>query len=391
MRSLAKDPHFIIVSCVTLMIVIGVASIVPVFPVIMSKLHVGSDRIGLITTYFTIPGIFLSPVAGYLADRFGRHQILSPSLLIFGVFGSLCSLAPDFDTLLLFRFLQGLGVAPLVVVAGTVLGDLYHGPRLSKALGTYIGIQIAAVAVFPAIGGALGALNWRYPFALPSMAIPLAIIVWFGLRVQSPMQSVKLAVYLRNIAHGFTNKANLVVYIAALNCFIFIFGSMLTILPILVGNEFHKSPAQIGMLFSYAAIYTLILSFLMDKLERIAGTPKLIVFGFVLYVFCCLSIPFITTFSGFFLPMTLYGIGNGLVLPSLLTTIMRLAGPEKRAAFNAAYGTVMRLGQAIGPYLTGGILFFTDYATVFYISAGVAALTLIGTASILWSLSDSDQ
>ncbi len=373
------------------MIVIGVASIIPVFPVIMQELHVSSDRIGLITTYFTLPGIFLSPVAGYLADHFGRREVLSPSLFIFGFFGSLCSLAPDFDTLLLFRFLQGLGVAPLVVIAGTVLGDLYHGPRLSKALGTYVGIQIAAVAVFPALGGVLGALNWRYPFALPAVSMILAFVVWFGLHIATPVRPASLGHYLHNIALGFTCKTSLVVYIAAFMCFMFIFGSMLTILPILIGNVYHKGPAQIGMLFSYAAIYTVILSFTMDKLERFASAPRLIVLGFCLYVACCLSVPYTTTFSGFFFCMTLYGIGNGLVLPAILTTIMKLAGPEKRAAFNAAYGTIMRLGQAIGPYLAGGLLFFTDYNTVFYISAAAAGLTLVGTAAVLWKISDSQH
>jgi len=36
---------------------------------------------------FTLPGVFLAPVVGALADRFGRKRILVPSMMLFGVPG----------------------------------------------------------------------------------------------------------------------------------------------------------------------------------------------------------------------------------------------------------------------------------------------------------------
>ena len=67
------------------MAVLGVASITPAFPKIERELNITEQDAGLLITVFTLPGVFLTPVLGVLADRFGRKQILIPSLLLFGV------------------------------------------------------------------------------------------------------------------------------------------------------------------------------------------------------------------------------------------------------------------------------------------------------------------
>jgi MFS transporter, ACDE family, multidrug resistance protein len=72
----------------------------------------GAGR-GLLITVFTLPGVFLTPVAGVLSDKFGRKTVLIPSLLLFGVAGGACALARDFELLLGLRVLQGVGAATL--------------------------------------------------------------------------------------------------------------------------------------------------------------------------------------------------------------------------------------------------------------------------------------
>ena len=72
----------------------------------------------------TSPAVVLvvAPVAGFLADRFGRRVVLTTCLAIFGVFGGLAALAPTFEVLLVARFLQGVGSAALVNLAIVLIG-----------------------------------------------------------------------------------------------------------------------------------------------------------------------------------------------------------------------------------------------------------------------------
>ena len=79
--------------------VLGVASITPAFPKIEKELNISEQEVGLLITVFTLPGVVLTPLLGVLADRYGRKQILIPSLLLFGVAGTLCFFKDFFLTL----------------------------------------------------------------------------------------------------------------------------------------------------------------------------------------------------------------------------------------------------------------------------------------------------
>ena len=70
-----KDTHVLrnkniyLIFSLTLLAVMGVASITPAFPSIADHFQINYKKVGLLITAFTLPGIFLTPVLGVLADR----------------------------------------------------------------------------------------------------------------------------------------------------------------------------------------------------------------------------------------------------------------------------------------------------------------------------------
>ena len=104
---LFRDRNLHIIFSITLIAVLAVSSITPAFPQISRELGVSPARIGWLISAFTVPGVFLTPVLGVAADRWGRKQVLVPSLLLFAVAGTACAFATDFQTLLGLRLLQG--------------------------------------------------------------------------------------------------------------------------------------------------------------------------------------------------------------------------------------------------------------------------------------------
>lgn len=78
-----NNKNLSIIFLTTLMAVLGVASITPAFPSIIKHFNISPTQVTLLITVFTLPGIFLAPVVGILADRIGRKVILLPSLLVF--------------------------------------------------------------------------------------------------------------------------------------------------------------------------------------------------------------------------------------------------------------------------------------------------------------------
>ena len=103
-RPLFFDPNLNIIFGITLLAVLGVSSVAPVFPSVARELEVSPEAVGLLITVFTLPGIVLTPLFGVLADRLGRKKVLVPALLLFSLAGASCSLARDFQLLLLLRF-----------------------------------------------------------------------------------------------------------------------------------------------------------------------------------------------------------------------------------------------------------------------------------------------
>ena len=104
--SFAIEKNMVIIFGVTLIAVMGISSITPAFPGIIRYFGISTHQVGWLIAAFTLPGIFLTPVTGILADRFGRKLVLVPALFVFGIAGFLCSFMRDFHSLLTLLFIE---------------------------------------------------------------------------------------------------------------------------------------------------------------------------------------------------------------------------------------------------------------------------------------------
>ena len=163
-EKLFRDRNLQVIFGVTLIAVLSVSSITPAFPSIMQEFNITPGQVGLLITFFTLPGVFLAPVLGVLADRLGRKRILVPSLFLFALAGAACAFTRDFNLLLVLRIFQGIGGASLGSINTTLIGDLYSGPRRAEAMGLNASVLSIGTGSYPAIGGALAVFGWNYPF-----------------------------------------------------------------------------------------------------------------------------------------------------------------------------------------------------------------------------------
>jgi MFS family permease len=68
-----------------------------------------SGQTGLFTTVTLVVSAVGGALAGVVADRFGRVRALMITVVTYAIFTVACGFAPNFETLLVFRALQGLG------------------------------------------------------------------------------------------------------------------------------------------------------------------------------------------------------------------------------------------------------------------------------------------
>lgn len=356
MRKLYLDTNLQIVFCITLMAIVSVSSIVPVLPDMVRNIQgLTPANVGLVITAFTLPGVLMAPVTGVLGDRLGRKKILVPALFVFGFFGTACFFAHDLQTLLILRFLQGLGAGPLGMINLTIIGDLYEDRERLAAMGYNGSVLASGTAAFPAIGGLLALLGWNWPFLLPALALPLGILVIFRLNAPEPRTEASLGDYLREALHGLRQPRALSLFCITLLTFIVLYGPIITYLPVLLDHRFGTSAPRIGVIISTASLVTALASW---KLGRLAANFKprtLLASAFFFYILSMVTIPFMPGEWWVILPVLSFGLGQGLNVPTLMATISGLAPGGQRAVFMAANGMILRLSQTIAPLLMGAL------------------------------------
>ena len=81
----------------------------------------------------------------------------------------------------------------------------------------------------------------------------------------------------------------------------------------------------------------------------------------------------------------LYGVAQGLNQPALQTRLTELSSDASRGVILSLNGTILRLGQAVGPLLLGLGLAVRGIGTVFYAAGGLALLVGVGAVLLLTS------
>ncbi len=370
--ALLSDPNLHVIFAITLMAMLGVASVTPAFPRISAELGVSPQAVGLLISAFTVPGAVLAPFLGVLADRFGRKLILVPSLLLFGLAGATCGLARDFELLVLLRVLQGVGGAALGSINLTLIGDLYEGQRRTAAFGYNAGVLSIGTAIYPAVGGALAMFAWYMPFFLPIVAVFVAMVVLFVLDNPEPSVETDLGAYLREALQVVRQWHLVLLFMTGIVVFVLLYGAQLAYLPFVLETAFGATPLGIGGVFAAASVATATASFSLGALARRIGLFNLIVGGFLLYVIVLVCVPLAPSLWLIVLLAMAFGFANGMTIPSLLNLVAGTTSGEHRGVIMSVNGMLLRLGQTIGPLFAGAAFGLVGLAGTFWVSAGLA-------------------
>ena len=117
-----------------------------------------------LTSYLVANAIIL-PLTGWLATYFGRKRLLMASVTGFTAASFLCGLAPNLQTLVLFRIIQGATGGAMQPLSQAVLLEAFPPHERGKAMGFWgLGIVTAPI-LGPVIGGWLtDTYSWRWVF-----------------------------------------------------------------------------------------------------------------------------------------------------------------------------------------------------------------------------------
>ena len=339
--------------------------------------------------------VFGAPVAGWLADRFGRRKLFIGLLIFFSFMMVLVALAQTPAQLGLFRFFAGLGFGGIPPTAIALV--IEFAPARRKAL--FNSIMLTGFAVGAILAGGLSMLllpqvGFRGMFALGALPLVTLVPLAVWLLPESPQYLRKSAVQalgrehagaLRNIFQGRVGVATVLFAAANFCAFMIVFG-LNTWLPLLMRSAGYVlgDALKFLVLFNVGALVGGILgAWLADRLGmRLVGAGLYLISAAGLGL---LAIPAPTVLNVLLVFAIGATLGGGqLVLLSYMATFYT---PEFRATAVGVSSGIGRLGAAAGP-VVGGLLISTGIGlggnvVVLAVAAVLAAITIFQVPRLL--------
>ncbi len=417
---LSKARIFLIMSSLVLSSVMASldSSFTPIaIPDMIDKLDSSTSEIVWVALGYLIAASGPMLLAAKMADGLGHARFFQIGTLIYGLAMIACAWAPDANTLIILRFIQGFGMALFLPTTFAIATAMYGPDKRGSALGILQAANAVGFVMGPVFAGwLLDAYDWtaifwsRIPFAI--LAILLAFLALgfkhpfrFSKRQQTYdyLGAVYLTLSLYGILYGCNklpvedNHLDPLVWIIftlgfalfflfikqerkhpdplidlslftksndftkASIAFASVFASFpvyLFILPIIMINGLEMKAWDAGLALGLAALATLIISPIAGNLSDRAGPEKLCMSGAILtgvgYMLLFLVNADSTVLS--ILPaMALIGAGTGLFFSPNNNLMLASAPPERAGMVSGLFGVLRQSGYALGFAVTASL------------------------------------
>ncbi len=163
---------------------LAIDAMLPAFPAMVRGLGLSEpNHIQYIISVFLAGTGIGALIYGPLSDRYGRKPILLIAVMGSAIASLACSFAPDFEIMMIMRFVHGLLAAAMGVLVISVIRDQFEGDAMARRMSTIFLIFMIVPIIAPTIGQlVLFFAGWRVIFDLMT-CMAVAAAIWVYLRL----------------------------------------------------------------------------------------------------------------------------------------------------------------------------------------------------------------
>jgi EmrB/QacA subfamily drug resistance transporter len=145
-------------------------------PRLQNDFGASTDQVQWVATGYTLALGVITPLTGWLGDRYGLERVQNAALVLFVIGSALCGLASSLNILIGFRIFQAIGGGLLPAVSQAMVYRMVPRDKIGTAMGLYGFGVVVAPALGPTIGGYLVEyVNWRLIFYIN---VPIGVVAW---------------------------------------------------------------------------------------------------------------------------------------------------------------------------------------------------------------------
>lgn len=361
--------------------IMGSVMVAPIIPKLIAEFATSEPRVEVLAPLaITGPALAIAlfaPLAGWLADGFGRKLILIFATLLYALLGAAPALLNDLQSIVIARFLFGISEAMVMTCCTALIADYWQGERRLR----YINAQVISIglvgSVFFVIGGALGEQSWRTPFYL--YLLPLLLVI--------PMMKLLWEPVSRSEKGAEPDKKRIDVFALVVG-YLLIFGGM--VLSFVVPVQTPRLMVQLGIMSSTLigmATGAGLLASLMGALvwPLIRRTIGIKCTNALLLVFMSSGLMLLInagSLTGILVAVVIHGLGAGLLVPNAITPVMNALNKRQNGRGMGGFTSCLYLGQFVSPLCVALLISLTGtlthaIATLAVIGFGLGAVWLI--------------
>lgn len=324
----------------------------------------------LFTSYMMVTGIVML-FTGFVSSRIGTKKTLMLGLAIIIIFALFAGLSNTIDALIYFRAGWGLGNALFISTALSAIVSVLIR-QTEKSIMLYEAAMGLGMSIGPLVGGSLGSISWRLPFAGVSVLMLISFLSILIMFKESKGKKEKVD-FFAGVNALKNHKLRSVGLIALL--YNFGFFTLLAYAPFLMPNF---SEMEIGMTFFGWGILLAISSiFLATRFEQKIGTFYTLMIGFIGFVVCLLLMginadqPSLVAAA-----LIVAGFFQGIINTLMTTIAMEIPGIKRNIA-SSTYSFVRFFGGSLAPFVAGliGAKFGNNYT--FYFASAMVFIGII--------------
>jgi len=320
-------------------------------------------------------------IYGPVSDMVGRKGPLYFGLVLFGLGSVGCALAPDIETLVVLRFIQGLGACAGMVIPRAVVRDLHTGHDAARLMSLLMLVFSVSPILAPLAGSLLIEVSgWRAVF----WAVTVAAVLGIALLATSLPETrrsedrVNSSVGSAVAAYGVLLRDRHFLGLVFIGAFgISSFFAYLANSSFVLIDHYGLTPRQYSLAFAANAASFIGISQFTGKLSARFGLVKLVKFAVVGYALTMAAL-LVVNLSGIerldvMLGMLFVGYGFlGLVVPTTAVLALDEHG-EIAGTASALMGTLQFVTGAVVMAVTGALADGTARPMV----AGIAGSAMV--------------
>ncbi|MBI3136127.1 MAG: MFS transporter [Bacteroidetes bacterium] len=369
MKELPKDFWLLCVS--TLLFTLSFNVILPELNTFLESIGEGENKWAVLVPW-TISAMLLRPLSGKMADVVGRKFVI--------VFGTLVSiLAAFFYPLAAFlafffmlRFFHGFCAGFQPTGASALAADLIP----EKIRGEAMGFFSISISLGFGIGQALSS-PLKQLLGMDGLFYSVAVFGLLSLVLIFPVKETKHRRKDFRISDIIPRPAEIIapeVFVPATVMFLITIctGFYMLLIPDITT---HLGIENKGLFFFTHMVSSLVVRYLAGRLSDRIGRRKSTVLGLAVFALATLLMTVVNDRSLFLFCGFIYGVGTGIISPTIMAWTTDLSHPEKKGRGLATMWMGLEFGLMIGAF--GGMYLYGNDPNQFPLIFGIAAVILI--------------